>query len=224
MRDEPPEDTFSSGRAHRRRWFPQGYNTFHGAESLELEVAGFIAERQAVGQVAIRTGAVNGNGVDVRLHGPSGEVHQREKNFRAFVVATAGRAAARIPKGLLAFFLPRGSVAKTVEGLKLHDLMGVAVWRDHIINGENLERVPPPNIWNDGIFEIGLVQKNGLRGQGKEIDDWRASEPQGSCRNVEIKQTTSTRGPKPAFSRASRPVRSRKKNFSGKLKYSCRRR
>src|SRR6266851_6111367 len=122
MRDEPPEDTFASGRSYCRGWFSQGHDPLHGAKSLQFEVTGFIPERQTVGQVAVRTGAVNRNCVHVRPHGPSGEVHQGEKDLRAFIIATPGGTPARIPEGLLAFFLTRGSVAKTVERLKLQNL------------------------------------------------------------------------------------------------------
>src|SRR5258708_9259558 len=119
MRDEPPEDTLSSRRANGCSWFPQSDDAFHGTEALKLEVAGFVAERQTIGQIAIGAGAVNRNSVHVRPHGPPSKVHQRKKNLRAFVVVAAGGAAARQPKNPPAVFLSGGNRTENGEKLKL---------------------------------------------------------------------------------------------------------
>src|SRR5260221_7037933 len=123
MRDEPPEDTLSSRRANGCSWFPQSDDAFHGTEALKLEVAGFVAERQTIGQIAIGAGAVNRNSVHVRPHGPPSKVHQRKKNLRAFVVVAAGGPAAGLPKNPLGFFLPGGNAEKNGERVQIHHLM-----------------------------------------------------------------------------------------------------
>src|SRR5258708_16284525 len=126
MRDEPPEDTLSSRRANGCSWFPQSDDAFHGTEALKLEVAGFVAERQTIGQIAIGAGAVNRNSVHVRPHGPPSKVHQRKKNLRAFVVVAAGGAGAGITKNRLGCFFPGGRRREKGERVKVTDPLGVA--------------------------------------------------------------------------------------------------
>src|SRR6266446_2900718 len=141
MRNEPPENALACGRADCRGRFTQRHNAPHGPESLQLKVARFVPERQAVGQVAIRASTVNRNGVHIRPHGPPGKVHQGKKDLRAFVVPPLRRPPAGVPESLLAFLLARRGMAKTVKGLKLQDLMSVAVRRYDVIDGENLKSV-----------------------------------------------------------------------------------
>ena len=77
-------------------------------------------------------------------------------------------------------------MAKTVKGLKLQDLMSVAVRRYDVINGENLKSVSSAHIRNHRIFEVRLIQKDGLRGQGEQIDDGRTPQTQSLGRDIQL--------------------------------------
>jgi len=85
---------------------------------------------------------MNQDRIHIWFHRPASEVHQGEEHFRAFIIATLRRPPARIPEGLLVFGLARGGMAKTVERFKLQGLMGVAVNRSDIINGEYFQCMP----------------------------------------------------------------------------------
>ena len=55
-------------------------------------------------------------------------------------------------------------MTETVEGFELQDLMGFPVWGDDVVNRKDLESMPSPDIRDNGVFEISLVQQNGFRG------------------------------------------------------------
>src|SRR6266487_938868 len=51
---------------------------------------------------------------------------------------------------------------------------------------ERKTSVPSAHIRNHGIFEVRLIQEDGLRGQGEEIDDGRTPQTQGLRRDVQL--------------------------------------
>src|SRR5262249_22572300 len=130
MGDKTPEHPSAGGLTKRD-------DPLDGTDPLQLEVAGFVAEREAIRQIAIGAGAVDGDGIDVGAHGAAGKVHKREVDLRALVVASLRRPAAGVPERLLSLLLTRSGVAKAIEGLELNDFMAFAIGGDDFVDGED---------------------------------------------------------------------------------------
>src|SRR5580700_4483620 len=67
MRDEAPEHSLARGRADRGGGLAQGYDAFDGGDTFEFEIAAFISHGEAVRQIAVRAGAMDGGGIRVRM-------------------------------------------------------------------------------------------------------------------------------------------------------------
>ena len=115
-----------------------------------------------------------------------------------------------------------------------HRLMGLRVRADHLINGINLHAPAATRIGHDRVFVARLINQYRLSRLGKEVNDGCAGQAQGLCVYCdfetmvspvlfkgEIRNKDLRLGWAPLACNSTRPVRSRKKNFSGKAKYSC---
>ena len=125
-------------------------------------------------------------------------------------------------------------VAVRVERLEHHRFAVLRIDAYDLIDGEDFGRVRPAHVRHDRVLVLPLIQQNRLGGLIEKIDDRRAPEPKRLIRDAELQhllalilvvgadqKDDSARSLKPDAQTSSSPVRSRKKNFSGKVKYSC---
>ena len=167
-------------------------------------------------------------------HGPRGKVHQRKEHVRAFVVAVARGASRRAPEGLL--LGAAHAVAVRIERLELHHFAGSAGWRSPL---RRSKRSPSPCAGSrpapPGYSYAVWSSRMGSAVCAKQVDDGSAVQPEGLRADPQLQHLPAlgalkrrnhkhdfrpVRRSRPPQIRSS-PVRSRKKNFCGKQKYSC---
>ena len=125
-------------------------------------------------------------------------------------------------------------MAKGVERLVGGDLLVGGVDGAYFIDGENLHGVGPAHIRGHGVLILAQIQLDRFGDLGKKIHHRRASQAEGLLRELKLQPLDAAiafhlgdeeddfdrileagRG-----DRSPDPVRSTKKNFSGKAKYS----
>src|SRR5271156_4877082 len=116
MRDQAPQRGLAGGWADGAGGFTQSDDALDGCSTFDFEIAGFVGEGQARGQVSIGTRGAQSERIDVGIDGTRREIDQGDGDLRAFVAYSRGLTAVGQPEGLLLILL-RG-VAEGIEGLK----------------------------------------------------------------------------------------------------------
>ena len=72
------------------------------------------------------------------------------------------------------------------EGLVLHNLIGPAHHANHVVNGENIQRLFPPRVGDDAVFEALLLHEDGFGNLLEEVHHGGATEPEGGLGDAQL--------------------------------------